>query len=196
MTKQLRIIPGAGMLFLIASLPGTARCDEGSTVSIALERNCRWMWEIQQAQRIADQIFARIGLRIQWLDYRRAHTPAFPPDAIVVSLSAPPPKNLRSDALALALPFEGTHVQLFYERIQATVSRDRVPILAAHVLAHEVTHILQGTDSHSPTGIMKAHWDSHDYLEMESQRLSFEPYDVMLIRNGLGWRSGQIASSR
>jgi hypothetical protein len=55
----------------------------------------------------------------------------------------------------------------------------------AHVLAHEITHMLQGTDRHSDSGIMKARWNSEDYFEMLRTPLSFTEADVQLIRRGL-----------
>jgi hypothetical protein len=50
------------------------------------------------------------------------------------------------------------------------------------VLVHEITHILQGVDRHSESGIMKAQWTIDDYRAMASKPLSFTPLDVKLIQ--------------
>lgn len=63
----------------------------------------------------------------------------------------------------------------------------------AHVLVHEITHMLQGTDWHSTTGIMKARWDQSDYFAMRSGPLPFSPEDVDLIREGIKARSRTMA---
>jgi hypothetical protein len=55
----------------------------------------------------------------------------------------------------------------------------------AHVLVHEITHVLEGIDRHSATGIMKAHWNYNDYLEMRRKPLPFAHEDVNLIYDGL-----------
>ena len=59
-------------------------------------------------------------------------------------------------------------------------------MLLAHVLAHEISHILQGTDQHSARGVMKALWDINDYLRMARHPLPFTDLDIQLIYRGLG----------
>jgi hypothetical protein len=51
----------------------------------------------------------------------------------------------------------------------------------AHVMVHEIAHILQGTDQHSTRGVMKAHWNSYDYVLMKTGRLTFTEPDVEMI---------------
>jgi hypothetical protein len=53
------------------------------------------------------------------------------------------------------------------------------------VLAHEITHILQGADHHSLTGVMKAHWTNDDIARMGNKPLAFDPLDIFLIHQGL-----------
>lgn len=64
--------------------------------------------------------------------------------------------------------------------------------LLAHVLVHEITHILQGTCRHSDTGIMKARWTHQDYMEMGQKPLSFTEKDLQLIRTGLAKRANSV----
>ena len=61
--------------------------------------------------------------------------------------------------LAYALPYEGTHIVILFDRVRK-MQPNYVPAVLAHVLVHEVTHILQGIQRHSESGVMKAHWDS------------------------------------
>lgn len=67
----------------------------------------------------------------------------------------------------------------------APTSAGLVHSLLGHVLAHEITHILQGIDRHSQEGVMKAHWTTEDIVQMARQPLPFEQKDVMLIHRGL-----------
>jgi len=89
----------------------------------------------------------------------------------------------------MALPFEGSHIRVFYDRVQATVDAEMVPRLLAYVLVHEITHVIEGTDHHSDSGIMKARWDAEDYQQMRRSSLAFTEEDLQLIRTGLARRS-------
>ena len=61
-------------------------------------------------------------------------------------------------------------------------------MVLAHVMAHEITHVLEGIGRHSQTGVMRAHWRGGDYREMRSKPLPFAPEDVCLIHEGLASR--------
>ena len=72
----------------------------------------------------------------------------------------------RTLALAVALPFEGIHIEIFYDRIRAAEGFVP-PDYLGHVLAHEITHILQSVARHSDSGLMKAHWDRPELVQMK-----------------------------
>src|SRR5215469_17099182 len=56
---------------------------------------------------------------------------------------------------------------------------------------HEITHLLQGTDWHSDTGVMKARWDGRDFWKMSRmEQLPFTEMDLILIHFGLEARKG------
>jgi len=104
--------------------------------------------------------------------------------AILVSLSMHTPKDLLPSALAHALPYEGVHIEVFYDRMAQTEDELR-PYLLAYVVVHEITHILEGVARHSDNGIMKAHWGSDEYALMRSGQLRFAEEDIELIHLGL-----------
>lgn len=64
--------------------------------------------------------------------------------------------------------------------------------LLAHVLVHEITHVLQGVSRHSETGVMKALWTADDCMAMGSKRLEFAPVDVSLIRDRFAQGCGEV----
>ena len=141
----------------------------------------------EQAQKIASGIFTGIGVILQW----RRGLQDCPSKGIRVSLSDHTPASLKPGAMAYALPYEGAHIRVFYDRVSRAATRSLVPRLLAHVLVHEITHILQGVDRHSDSGIMKDHWDSSDFHSMAWKPLYFEPRDVDLIYRGLAGRAGR-----
>ena len=140
---------------------------------------------VEEAQKIASKMFARIHVNLEWHGDRRFCK--VPGDhVIVVSLSTHTPRTLLPGALAYALPYEGTHIEVFYDRMDKEESGDRY--ILAHVLVHEITHILQGFARHSETGVMQAHWGADDLTQMKLTPLDFTAEDVTLIRAGLKGR--------
>jgi hypothetical protein len=69
--------------------------------------------------------------------------------------------------------------------VQEKTSRATAGVVLGHVLVHEITHILQGIDRHSETGVMKARWTAQDYSKMTWEPLPFTPEDIDLIQRGL-----------
>jgi hypothetical protein len=133
----------------------------------------------------ATKMFAIIGVQIQWRDVGRT---LLPDNAIVVDIVEQAPLNECGGALACAKPYEGTHIRVFYDRLQTTVGENMIPALLGHVMVHEITHVLQGTNRHTDRGVMKAHWDANDFGQMRSRPLPFTDSDVTLIKLGLAVR--------
>ena len=140
---------------------------------------------IGEAQKIASRMFAPVGVMINW----RGGFRGCPAQAIQVSISNRTPENLRPGALAYARPYGGADVQLFYDRIAAAADAVLLPRLLAHVLVHEITHILEQISRHSAYGIMKARWEQEDYVQMRLLPLPFAEEDIDLIRKGLAARA-------
>lgn len=138
---------------------------------------------VQEAQATVDRMFAATGVVIEWRPQMRD----CPANAILVSLSYRTPESLSPGALASARPFEGIHIEVFYDRIRR-FNHAAVPTVLAHVLVHEITHVLQAVSRHSDYGVMKAQWDTTDYTEMRWKTLAFTPNDVDLIHQGMASR--------
>jgi hypothetical protein len=64
-----------------------------------------------------------------------------------------------------------------------------VPALLAHVMVHEITHMLQGINEHSAQGIMKGRWTQDDFSCMIVKPLPFSDRDVDMIYRGLTART-------
>jgi hypothetical protein len=144
---------------------------------------------LNRAQVLAKEIFAEVGVKIDWRSGQpsRSQSPFEKP--IVVEMITDTPTTLLPGALAFARPYEGVHITVFYDRVRAATEPELTPNLLAHVLVHEITHVLQGTCRHSDTGVMKARWNHEDYMEMSVKPLSFTEEDVLLIRAGLAGRA-------
>jgi hypothetical protein len=132
-----------------------------------------------RAEALGSEMFAAAGVEIDW----RAWS-ACPAGGIRVRLSWNTPEGENPHSFAYALPYEGTHIVLFWDRIASAAEPATIPFLLAHVLVHEVTHILEGTCRHSETGVMKATFTGADIANMEFHPLPFAEEDVELIHAG------------
>jgi len=143
------------------------------------------------AEDIAGDMFATAGINIRWRKWDGC-----PADALRITLSQDAAATDHPDSYAYALPFEGTHIVVFLSRITSIGSARGTNVLLAHVIVHEITHILQGTQMHSETGVMKAVFANRDIAEMELHPLPFTPFDVQALLYGLSRRDALLASAR
>lgn len=136
-------------------------------------------------------MFASAGVDIEW------HSVGFAVcrnsqqvSAVILDFATNAPPSRRPGAMAYALPYEAVHVVVLYDRIANSAQEpSQVSTLLAHVMTHEITHILQGISRHSGAGIMKAHWDAHDIWQMTHTPLPFAPEDIDLMQRGLRLRA-------
>jgi len=142
-----------------------------------------------QAQGLTAQMFAGIGVKIDW---RGGRPLAGQKRAIEIEMVGNAPKSLPPGAMASAMPYEGVHIQIFWDRIKRPPSPYRV---LAHVMVHEITHILEGVARHSAEGIMKARWSDDDFGAIGITPLSFAPEDVLMIHDGLKTRNSSAKST-
>ena len=56
--------------------------------------------------------------------------------------------------------------------------------------------MLEGLNRHSDVGVMKAHWDERDFIEMSDKSLLFAPEDAELIQRGIMQRRLEAQSLR
>jgi hypothetical protein len=133
------------------------------------------------ARALASDMFAGIGVRIDWLSGQPAASSATA-GAIAIELVTETPGPFLPGALAYAKPYEGVHIRVFYDRIKYKPAPAE---LLAHVMVHEITHVLQGISRHSDSGIMKANWGGDDFQRMRYKPLSFTEEDVVLTHRGL-----------
>jgi hypothetical protein len=158
-------------------------------VAVCIERGA-YAGEVDPATMMASRMFGAIGVKVEWHDDR--HFCETPNDqTIAVSFSHKTPADRLPGALACALPYEGVHIEVFYDRIQLGYRPEVRTALLAHVLVHEITHILQGVSRHSDHGVMKANWDDGDRAEMLRIPLAFEPQDIVMIHEGLKARAAR-----
>jgi hypothetical protein len=130
---------------------------------------------VQRAQVLAAQILSAAGVHLEW----DARAPE-----IEIQLEGPVPADFRVGSLGYAEPFSRSRVRIhvLYGRVLAIDSRGGSSAILAHVLAHEILHVLEGNAGHSGDGLMKAHWSKDDLSEMTHRLLPVSDLDRALIR--------------
>jgi hypothetical protein len=133
------------------------------------------------AQGVASAMFATVGARIHWKTGQP--TAKAPDQPVLIDITSNTPETFHPGAFAYAYVFEGVHIRVFYDRMRNAYRPRATTMLLAHVLVHEITHILEGVDHHSDQGIMKAYWTADDLQQMAYKPRPFDPEDIQLIRH-------------
>jgi hypothetical protein len=84
----------------------------------------------------------------------------------------------------------GSNAYVLFDRIEEFAENARTPddrpALLGSVLAHEIGHIFLGPGAHSPTGLMRAHWQAREYRDSEHGVLLFTGRQGRQIRARIG----------
>lgn len=94
------------------------------------------------------------------------------------------PWRVNGSALGFVLPFENRHAIVFYDRVQRLCQvrqTEPAPILGA-AMAHEIGHLMLGSEQHSPTGMMRETWLSSDLVAASQGLLHFRAGEAALMR--------------
>jgi hypothetical protein len=160
---------------------GQSAVTQKATVIVCME-NDPSIYVLTGVRTLASGRFASIGIGIDW---READSCPVRVGAIQVHLSHDSTKfrDLGTEALAFARPYTRTIV-VFVDRVKEASRSLGVSVMPS-VLVHEITHILEGIDRHSATGVMKAQWNYKDYSAMYREALAFAQEDIDLIYAGL-----------
>ena len=159
-------------------------------------------------QRIAARIFHRAGIETSWLDCSLTSEGKYqmsdceesaPASSLALSLVPGPPATIAqfgSKTLGVAaLSEKGTPAAagVFYDQVQKLARGDAAStaMILGHAMAHELGHLLLGTNSHSPVGLMRAQWSRRDLQLASAGDLGFTEGQAALIRDETVRRSRQ-----
>jgi hypothetical protein len=140
-----------------------------------------------RAEAITGRMFKSAGVALDWHTAANARCRGPRPErTVMLDFVTNRPASEHPGALAYAQPYEADRVVVLYDRVEASADGPtQISTLLAHVMTHEITHLLQGISRHSETGVMKAQWSAHDFLQMAYKPLPFAPEDIDLIQRGL-----------
>ena len=180
---------------------------ESSRASIVVRTYTQSDWEgaVPAARRTASEILGRAGVEVAWLEC------AVPADVPAASGACSQP--LRWNELVVRILPAGTvahqrevHALGFaFVDLEtgggsmATVYADRVGVMArsasvnpaellGRAMAHEIGHLLLGTNRHAPRGLMRAFWSSTDLRQSLATQWQFRGDEGPMMRRGVASR--------
>lgn len=179
--KQANLLT-VGLLLAVEALGSEGANAAGGCVWVQLQNTASIPNETLLASRLtAARLFADVGVSFKTT---LSGAPA-PGACLAVAIEFVPasPPTFHPGALAFAHPFAngGTRIRIFADRVLHGPGYNDGTVLG-HVIAHEIGHVLQAIDRHSPDGLMKAAWNAADHSQMNARTLRFAPEDVELIR--------------
>jgi hypothetical protein len=143
---------------------------------------------LAQAEKEATRIFHKAGVENVWVECRlwksdpdRSSGCQPPRGPTLLALRIVPWSfKLRNSVFGtafLSAEGEGTYTDVFYvsveklhEDFHANLSR-----VLGHVMAHEIGHLLLGTNAHSPVGIMRPQWQGQELRSIGMGTFLFTP---------------------
>jgi len=145
---------------------------------------------LTDAERTAAQVFRQAGVDVGWVncDERK-------PEAACEKISQadlivhviPRARTLSGEVFGVAFVENsaGVYADVFVDPIQRLHEQDRTvslsPILG-DVLAHEVGHLLLGSNAHSREGIMQSHWQAEQLHSVAKGQMRFTKEQAIKMR--------------
>jgi hypothetical protein len=173
----------------VAVAAATMLCLNAQTIAVYVKDSAAVQpADLSRAMVKAAELLSAAGIEIEWhrgeprsrnQDFRRpilVH--------IVSGIPGYPHGYPHSGALAFAQAYEGVHLTVLYDRVLQTMPGSP-QIILGYVLAHEITHLLEGICRHSDSGVMKAAWSRADYFNMRRGGFALDSEDIELIHLGI-----------
>jgi hypothetical protein len=170
----------------IIAQAGKALPENQPSIAICMDSGPASGFPLTHAESTAARMFSAIGIHLDW--HHGGHGCKLPIEGTIhISMSTSSRPEDYPGALAIArLGDEAHRIEVFYDRVTETVEERLVSSLLAHVLVHEITHVIEGLNRHSDEGVMKARWSEPEYREMAFEPLGFAAEDIALLHQRIG----------
>ena len=148
---------------------------------------------LARAELEAGHIFGEAGLKLVWVDCTPGPTlisqnpcqEAIEAEDVRLRILLAPVRNGLQDA-AFGFAIAPALATVYYETALGFARYDErefeAPIVLGCVIAHEIGHLLLGSNGHSFSGIMRARWDRRDIQEALMGALRFTPKQARLMQ--------------
>lgn len=135
---------------------------------------------IGPAEGLATKILRDAGISVEWRLGRADYSGAA---EVIEAVMEAPDEHYEPGALASAKlgVHSGTRIEVFGNRIRNSPRDAATANMLGYALVHEITHIVEGVNRHSESGIMKANWDEYDRQLIRGNSLHFADEDLRMI---------------
>lgn len=193
LVKTLRRWVGLGLLLALMSAPLKAKelPPPGEVVKVSVYDDAGiGLDNLVKAEEVASSAFRRAGVQIGWLncgvDGKLTGLPECGKAAFPTSLQLRMLKRSRGltpetfGISYLSNEGEGVYSQVFVEPVEQLHHAAGISLatLLGDVAAHELAHLLLGTNSHSAVGLMRAHWGVKELYAVSQGTLVFDPQEA------------------
>jgi hypothetical protein len=144
------------------------------------------------AEREAGRILGRAGLRASWLECSVGPSSPQEPcrkapqatDIRIRILAAPVLDKFQDSVFGFAVHpvLASVYYEFALRRARNDDAEFELPIILGCVMAHELGHLLLGSNSHSNKGIMLPRWEVNEVRQLMMGRLLFTPDQSRLMR--------------
>lgn len=151
---------------------------------------------VSDAEKEASRVFRGLSLEVTWINCLTRHTDSttgLEPMSTTGLFIGIVPRAVKLSDTVFGVAFlgsdgKGRYADVFFESVrrlgaeEADVGEARV---LAYVMAHEIGHLLLGSNAHSELGIMKPRWSAIELRKIEMGKLSFTPIECEKIHRRL-----------
>jgi hypothetical protein len=157
-------------------------------------------YELATAERVASKIFQNVGVELSWVNcpmtglaahLNLACTAPYAPTDIHLNIAQDLPQGSGVGKFAMGLavtpppPNHGEIASISYARARKLLTDTHeltLGQLLGHGIAHEIGHLTLGTNSHSASGLMCAHWNVNELKLAAYAELRFSEEQAATIR--------------
>jgi hypothetical protein len=203
-TVQRWVALGLGLLWIASVGASTARADGSSgerrpTVQISVYNDAGLKrGTVRFAEEEAATVFRRAGIDAEWKNCPSEAISAPSgescgevsyPSKLVLRIEKRP-RGLVPEVFGIAYltqDGQGAYCDVFVEPMVELQRMYPVGLdaMLGHVAAHEIAHLLLGAHSHSPNGLMRAHWNSRSIEDIRRGVLGFNSAQSSLMADRL-----------
>ena len=205
MRIRTRVVPSLLVVLVCAAALFAGEADSTPTITMLVYNNAPAPHDLlRAAEREAERIFSRAGVRVNWFDCSMGHADAASQGTcqegwgeiniglrILAKPTAPIDRSTnlidydyrQAEPLGFAIP-PGL-ASVYYDWRARFAGDERtwgLPMILGCAIAHEVGHLLLGRDRHSKQGVMQPEWDPRQFIAARLRDLFFSEEESGDIR--------------
>ncbi len=153
---------------------------------------------LAEGEKQTQEILQRAGIEVKWLNcgHGAADCAKQPnPTNLILTILKKGSALGSQETLGLAAQDatgSGTYCYVFENKLNEISGQKQIPIarLLGYAMSHEIGHLLKGSHSHSPTGVMSGLWSQNELDQLARRALWFTQQDATGMQSRLSRFNG------